>query len=75
VRILRIWQTWSIERKLVENLLQQPQCEQKLVLVVGLEDCQTNPEQLYQNVHLVVLRRLEFLGKKVAQKLGRAYTK
>ncbi len=58
----------SIERQSREHFAEEPQAEQELVLEVRLQDGQADPEELDQNVHLVILgglkaHRIKLVGK------------
>ena len=48
----------AVQRKLRQDVFQQPQPQQKLVFIVRLKYRQADPEQLHENIHLVILRGL-----------------
>ena len=47
-----------VEGQLGEDAVPQPEPEQELVLVVRLQDCDTDPEELHKQVHLLFLAGL-----------------
>ena len=47
-----------VEGQLGEDAVQQLEPEQELVLVVRLQDCDTDPEELHKQVHLLFLAGL-----------------